>query len=97
MEPHRGYEFASSLNKDGRTLDEIDLAPPFWPDTDSVRTDMLDYAMGIAHFDMHLGRMIDMLESRGMLDNTLIVVTSDNGISHPTGSVLQTSKVWMKY
>jgi N-sulfoglucosamine sulfohydrolase len=83
MEPHRGYEFASSLNKDGRTLDEIDLVPPFWPDTDSVRTDMLDYAMEIAHFDMHLGRMIDMLESRDMLDNTLIVVTSDNGMPFP--------------
>jgi N-sulfoglucosamine sulfohydrolase len=81
-EPHRGYEFASSL-KAGRKVEEIDAVPPFWPDTEKVRTDMLDYALELEHFDTHLLRMIELLEKRGELDNTLIVVTADNGMPFP--------------
>lgn len=83
LEPHRAYEFQSSLNKGGRQLSEIDKVPDFWPDNDSVRTDMLDYAMEIEHFDTHLGRMINALEERGLLENTIIVVTADNGMPFP--------------
>jgi arylsulfatase A-like enzyme len=32
---------------------------------------------------MHLGRMLDCLEAAGALDNTLVVVTSDNGCPFP--------------
>jgi len=37
--------------------------------------------------DAHLGRLIDHLDATGALDNTLIVITSDNGPepSHPVG------------
>jgi arylsulfatase A-like enzyme len=44
---------------------------------------MLDYALEVEHFDRHLGRMVDELERRGMLDNTLVVVTSDHGMPFP--------------
>ncbi len=83
FEPHRGYEFKSGITKGGKSIDQIDQVPPFWPDNEMVRTDMLDYAFEIEHFDTHLGRMIDMLEERKMLDNTLIVVTADNGMPFP--------------
>jgi N-sulfoglucosamine sulfohydrolase len=56
---------------------------PFWPDNDSVRTDMLDYAFEVEHFDRQLGAMLDLLEERGELENTLVVVTSDNGMPFP--------------
>ena len=44
---------------------------------------MLDYAFEIEYFDSHLMRMLSLLEERGELDNTLIVVTSDNGMPFP--------------
>ena len=42
------------------------------------------------HMDHHVGRLIDFLEQLGELDNTLIMLISDNGASAeggPTGSV----------
>ncbi len=83
LEPHRGYEFGAGEAKGGKTKDMIDTVPAFWPDTDSVRTDLLDYAYEIEHFDTHLGRMLALLEARGELDNTLVVVTADNGMPFP--------------
>ncbi len=82
-EPHRRYEFKSGVNKGGKSLDEIDRVFGFWPDNDTVRNDLLDYAFEIEYFDKHLGRMIEILEKNGQLENTLIVVTSDNGMPFP--------------
>lgn len=82
-EPHRGYEFGSGVAKGGRTPADVDRVPSFWPDTEIVRKDLLDYAFEIEHFDRHLGRMLDALEKRGELDNTLVVVTADNGLPFP--------------
>ena len=44
---------------------------------------MLDYGFEVEHFDKHLGRIIDTLEKRGELENTLVVVTSDHGRPFP--------------
>ncbi len=82
-EPHRKYEFGTGERLGGKTKDMIDRVPAFWPDCDSVRTDMLDYAYELEYFDRQLGTMINELEKRGMLQNTLIVVTSDNGMPFP--------------
>ena len=83
LEPHRVYEYGSGLAKGGKQLSDIDEVMPFWPDTDSVRTDMLDYAYEIEYFDQHLQQMLTLLEERGELDNTLVVVTADNGMPFP--------------
>ncbi|MHC4996324.1 MAG: sulfatase family protein, partial [Planctomycetota bacterium] len=82
-EPHRGYEYGSGVKKGGKKLSDIDKVFDFWPDNEVTRNDMLDYAFEIEHFDDHLGRMIAELEKRGMLENTLIVVTADNGMPFP--------------
>lgn len=82
-EPHRVYEYGSGVAKGGKKLSDIDQVPDFWPDTDSVRTDMLDYAYEIEYFDQHLAQMISRLDSLGQLDNTIIVVTADNGMPFP--------------
>jgi N-sulfoglucosamine sulfohydrolase len=57
--------------------------PPFLPDTPEIRSDLLDYCFEIEHFDRHLGRILDLLEERGELDNTIVVVTADNGMAFP--------------
>ncbi|MDF1849458.1 MAG: sulfatase [Verrucomicrobiales bacterium] len=82
-EPHRAYEYQAGVNKGGKSLEEIDEVPAFWPDNEIVRHDMLDYAFEIEHFDHHLLRIIEHLEETGELENTLIVVTSDNGMPFP--------------
>ena len=54
--------------------------PPFLPDVDTVREDFADYLGETMAFDAGLGVLLKMLEERGELDNTLIVVSGDHGI-----------------
>lgn len=82
-EPHRRYEYGTGISRGGKSLDEIDEVFSFWPDNDTIRTDLLDYAYEIEYFDQHLGRMLAELEARGELENTLVVVTADNGMPFP--------------
>lgn len=83
FEPHRAYEYGSGVAKGGRHTAEVDRVPGYWPDNETVRNDMLDYAFEVEHFDRHLGRMLDELQKRGQLDNTLVMVTGDNGMPFP--------------
>ncbi|MDW7656211.1 MAG: sulfatase-like hydrolase/transferase [Bacillota bacterium] len=57
--------------------------PDYLPDEDTVKSDLLDYAFEVEWFDLHLGLMLDQLQQRGELDNTLVMVTSDNGMPFP--------------
>ena len=82
LEPHRSYEYGSSVRA-GKRTEQIDAVPEYWPDNELVRTDMLDYALEIEHFDKHLGRILQTLEEEGELENTIIVVTSDQGMPFP--------------
>lgn len=43
------------------------------------------YAAMLHHFDQHLGRVISMLDQTGQLDDTIIMVLSDNGASQEGG------------
>ena len=80
-EPHRPYELGSGVRA-GKKLSDVDVAP-YLPADDVVRSDVLDYALEIEWFDNHLGRMLKKLEEIGELDNTIVVVTSDNGMPFP--------------
>ena len=80
-EPHRVFEKGSGV-KVGLSLDTVTV-PEFLPDVPEVRGDMLDYYLEIEWFDAHLARMLEMLDEAGQLDNTLVIVTSDNGMSFP--------------
>lgn len=82
LEPHRAYEYASSIRA-GKQTNQIDSVPGYWPDNDIVRTDMLDYALEVEHFDRHLGHILKILEKAGELDNTIVIVTSDHGMPFP--------------
>lgn len=80
-EPHRAYSKGIGL-KHGKKIEDVQV-PSFLPDTPEVRSDILDHCFEIEWFDRHLGRMIRMLEEAGELDNTIIIVTSDNGMPFP--------------
>jgi arylsulfatase len=77
-----------------RPMNELDTTRPW--DTLSADEKRLFsrmaevYAGFLAHADHHVGRLLDYLEETGQLDNTLIILVSDNGASGeggPNGSV----------
>jgi arylsulfatase A-like enzyme len=85
-------------------VDEQSVDGKGWPELDTVRPwDSLTndekklfcrmaevYAGFLGHADHEIGRLLDYLEESGQLDNTLIVLVSDNGASGeggPNGSV----------
>jgi N-sulfoglucosamine sulfohydrolase len=80
-DPHRVFKKGIGL-AEGKKLSEAEL-PPFYPDSDEIRGDLLNYAVHTEWFDEHLGRMLKKLEDVGELDNTLVVVTADNGMPFP--------------
>ncbi|HUP41488.1 MAG TPA: sulfatase [Vicinamibacterales bacterium] len=81
QDPHRPYEEGSGA------ASGIDLAsirvPAFLPDTPQVRRDLADYLFEVQRFDRELGEIVERLRALGELDNTLIVVTADNGMPFP--------------
>ena len=83
LEPHRAYEYGSGTAKGGKKLSDVNRVPGFWPDNEVVRNDMLDYAFEVEHFDRHLERMLASLARRGLLENTIVIVTSDHGMPFP--------------
>jgi uncharacterized sulfatase len=80
-EPHRKYEKGSGL-KSGKKLEDASV-PGFLPDDAAVRGDLLDSFLEIEWFDTQLGGMLNKLEALGELENTIVVVTGDNGMSFP--------------
>ncbi len=83
VEPHRAYAYGSGAALGHKALADIDKVPGFLPDNETVRNDLLDYALEIEYFDSHLAKMLQLIEQRGELANTLVVVTSDNGMPFP--------------
>jgi arylsulfatase A-like enzyme len=82
-DPHRPYDQGSGL-RSGMKLGEV-VVPPYLPDTPEVRSDILDYYFEVQRFDREVGARLQLLEASGRLDDTLVVVTSDNGWPFPRG------------
>ncbi len=84
-EPHRGYEKDSGTDN---PLHEFDPAhvqvPGYLPDTPAVRGDIADYLLEVKWFDRHVQRAILSLTAEE-LDNTIVIVCSDNGMPFPSG------------
>ena len=79
--PHRNYPPGSGVGS-GMRLQDVSV-PPFLPDTPEVRGDILDYYFAAEQFDKQLGAVLNTLEAYGRAENTLLVVTSDNGMPFP--------------
>lgn len=80
--PHRPYVVDS--NEVGIDLASIQV-PSYLPDNDAVRKDIADYYAEIQSFDKEVGSFIRLLEENGEMENTLIIVCSDNGWQMPRG------------
>lgn len=80
-DPHRPYQ-AGSGKSSGMDLKAIKV-PGFFPDRPEVRSDIADYYFEVQRFDMDCGKALALLERSGELDNTIIVMTGDNGMPFP--------------
>jgi arylsulfatase A-like enzyme len=59
--------------------------PPELPDAPVIRTNLLAYYGAVGRMDAATGRVLGELETRNLLDETLVVYTSDNGWQMPRG------------
>jgi len=80
-EPHRPYTPGSGI-RNGVNPDGL-LLPDDLPDAREVRSDLADYIREIEWFDTQLGVMLEELDRRNLLQNTIVVVTADNGMPFP--------------
>jgi len=80
-DPHRPYERGSGI-RSGMDPDRIRLYECF-PDNEIVRSDVADYYYEVQRFDTLVANAISILEEYGELENTIIVMTGDNGMPFP--------------
>ena len=80
-DPHRPYKWQSGI-KSGMKLDDVEV-PACFPDSEEVRTDICDYYWEVQRFDTEVGELLKMLEAGGELDNTLVIISGDNGLPFP--------------
>jgi arylsulfatase A-like enzyme len=86
--------YAETTSHDGQAWSSVDRVRPWSSLSDEEKrlfARMAEvYAGFLSHADHELGRLLDFLEESGQLDNTIIVLVSDNGASGeggPNGSV----------
>jgi uncharacterized sulfatase len=83
LEPHDPHG-KDNYKQLGVSMEAIKL-PAFMPDTPGVRRQRANYLYEVRHADNTLGSLLAVLESRKLLDNTLVIVTADNGTPVPHG------------
>lgn len=82
-DPHRPFKRNGGKKAEINT-DNIKV-PPYLPDTPDVRSDIADYYAEIQHFDKEVASFISLLKEMGQLENTVVIVCSDNGWQMPRG------------
>ncbi len=78
FETHRAYRQAGPED-DWRTIQP----PPPIPDVPATRRDMADFHASVRKLDWAVGEVLAALESAGLAANTLVISTTDHGISFP--------------
>ena len=86
--------YIDRTSRSGKKWPELDTVRPWEPLSDDEKrlfARMAEvYAGFLSHADNEIGRLLDYLEESGQLENTMIIVVSDNGASGeggPNGSV----------
>jgi arylsulfatase A-like enzyme len=79
-DPHRPYSAQDNVRQNDP--DRVTVAP-YHVDNPSTRRDIADYYDEISRMDRHIGLMTDELEKLHLLENTVIIFLSDNGMPFP--------------
>ncbi|MCE2863153.1 MAG: hypothetical protein RIR76_2546 [Verrucomicrobiota bacterium] len=61
------------------------VLPPYYPRDPVMLRDWAAYLDAVRFTDRHVGEVIARLEREGVLDRTLVIFTTDHGISHARG------------
>lgn len=79
--PHRPYQ----VGEGGGLGIQVPpgVMPPYLPDVPTSRRDVADYIARVQRFDSEAAAVIAALESAGELENTITVITGDNGWPYP--------------
>jgi arylsulfatase A-like enzyme len=80
-DPHHPWNAPANLRPDPASL----KLPAHWPDLPGVRQQLADYCAEVNRLDQTISGVLDVLRERGVLDNTLVVFTGDNGAALPHG------------
>jgi N-sulfoglucosamine sulfohydrolase len=78
VEPHRPYNLDVNNRFDGQGSEKY--IPAVLPPTRRVGLGLSAYLTEIEVFDRDVGALLAILEARRLLDNTIVIVTSDNGM-----------------
>lgn len=78
FETHREFHKPSPAEDD-----RFCLPPGPNPDTPQTRRDMAEYKASARVLDTGAGEILRAVESSGLTDNTLVIVTTDHGIAFP--------------
>jgi len=80
-DPHRPYKLGSGVAGGMKPADV--RVPACLPDSEAARSDLCDYFFAVQRFDRETGEIIKAIEDAGELDNTLVVISGDNGLPFP--------------
>lgn len=73
--PHIPWTVGDPSNFDPKEL----KLPPYLADTPEIRKEFAKYLAEIEVFDRQVGRALDLLEKTGEADNTIVILTSEQG------------------
>jgi N-sulfoglucosamine sulfohydrolase len=79
-DPHRPYKegaFSPPQNPSNLTV------PGFLPDNDAVRKDLANYYDAISRMDSDVGKILKLIDSEKLNENTLVIFVGDNGMPFP--------------
>jgi arylsulfatase A-like enzyme len=80
-DPHRPYKLNSGVES-GMDPSKV-VVPACLPDNAVTRADLCDYFWEVQRFDREAGELLARLEALGELENTIVVMTGDNGLPFP--------------
>lgn len=79
-DPHRPYE--EGIINQPHDPAKVQV-PDFLPDTPEVRKDLALYYDYLTRFDNDCGKLLELLDKHGLSENTMVVMSSDNGMAFP--------------
>ncbi len=79
-DPHHPWE-AQAEAPDPASL----KLPAHWPDLPGVRRQFADYCGEVNRLDASVKAILDLLQSKGLAENTIVVFAGDNGAALPHG------------
>jgi N-sulfoglucosamine sulfohydrolase len=80
-DPHRPYGGPKGAEKVHQP--ENVIVPPYFVDTEETREEIAQYYDEVHRMDNNIGAILKELQERGLRDNTVVVLLSDNGMPFP--------------